>query len=112
MLKNVKDIISNRVIIRKILFTLLIFLIYRFGCILTVPGVNKEMLKISTDSIFSIMNLFGGCSLANFSIFALGIGPFITSGIVIELLSDVIPLLYEWKHEGNKGRKKMDLLAI
>ena len=108
MLKNVKDIISNRVILRKTLFTLLIFLVYRFGCILTVPGVNKQMLKISTYSIFSLMNLFGGGSLANFSIFALGIGPFITSGIVIELLSDVIPILHEWKHEGNKGRKKME----
>lgn len=110
MFKKFKNIIFNREVQKKIGFTVFIFMVYRLGCILTVPGVNKDLLSISSDSIFSIMNLFSGGSLANFSIFALGVGPFITSSIVTELLSDVIPVLSEWKEEGEKGRKKAERL--
>lgn len=110
MLKKLKDILLNKEVQKKLVFTVFIFMIYRLGCILTVPGVDKDLLTISSDSIFSIMNLFSGGSLANFSIFALGVSPFITSSIVIELLSNVIPALEEWKKEGEKGRKKSERL--
>lgn len=103
------ELLKNKAVRNKILFTLFIFVIYRYGCALTIPGIDKTNFTIGTDSVFSIMNLLGGGSLARFSIFALGISPYITAGIVIQLLSmDVIPSLSDWRNEGEKGRKKTE----
>ena len=78
MFKKLLTLLKNKEIRKRILFTVFIFIVYRYGCTLTVPGINKESISISSDSVFSIMNLLGGGSLTNFSIFALGVSPFIT----------------------------------
>lgn len=111
MFKKFKEILKNKEVQKKLLFTILIFAVYRYGCTLTVPGINKESVKISTDSVFAIMNLIGGGALNNFSIFALGVGPFITASIIVELMAGVIPYLEDVKEEGEKGRKKIERIS-
>ena len=111
MFKKFKEILKNKEVQKKLLFTILIFAVYRYGCALTVPGINKESVKISTDSVFAIMNLIGGGALNNFSIFALGVGPFITASIIVELMAGVIPYLEDIKEEGEKGRKKIERIS-
>lgn len=109
MFKTIKKLICNKEVRKRVWFTLLIFAIYRYGCLLTIPGIDKEAVSITSDSVFSIMNMLGGGALSNFSIFALGVGPYITSSIIIQLLSmDVIPAFSDWKNEGEKGRKKSE----
>ncbi|MFR2767710.1 MAG: preprotein translocase subunit SecY [Thomasclavelia sp.] len=79
--------------------------------LITIPSVNTGALSASdaTNGIFGIMNLIGGGTLERFSLFSLGVSPYITSSIIIELLSmDVIPVLSQWRKEGNTGKKKKD----
>lgn len=111
MFKRLLTLLKNKEIRKRILFTVFIFIVYRYGCTLTVPGINKDSISISNDSVFSIMNLLGGGSLTNFSIFALGVSPFITASIIVELLAGVIPALQDMKDEGEKGRKKIERIS-
>lgn len=111
MFKKLLTLLKNKEIRKRILFTVFIFIVYRYGCTLTVPGINKDSISISSDSVFSIMNLLGGGSLTNFSIFALGVSPFITASIIVELLAGVIPALQDMKDEGEKGRKKIERIS-
>lgn len=111
MFKRLSELLKNKEIRKRILFTVFIFIIYRYGCTLTVPGINKDAISISSDSVFSIMNLLGGGSLTNFSIFALGVSPFITASIIVELLAGIIPALQDMKDEGEKGRKKIERIS-
>ncbi len=93
----------------RLLFTLGILLIFKLGAAITVPGaqvVSESALQ--GNDIWSLMNLLGGGALEQFSIFALGVSPYITASIVIELLSmGVLPKLEELKNEGAKGRQKL-----
>ena len=98
----------------RILFTVLILFIFRIGCQITVPGVeiDKDQLGkyLEGNNILSLMNILGGGTLQTFSIFALGVSPYITAQIIVELLSsDVLPALTELKRQGQHGRKKIDL---
>lgn len=96
---------------QKVIFTLGILFVYRLGAAITIPSVNTGALSASdaTNGIFGIMNLIGGGTLERFSLFSLGVSPYITSSIIIELLSmDVIPVLSQWRKEGNTGKKKKD----
>ena len=95
----------------RILFTVLILFIFRIGAQITVPGVNPEGLEeyLDSGSALSLMNLLGGGTLQTFSIFALGVSPYITAQIIVQLLStDVLPALSELKRQGQYGRKKME----
>lgn len=95
----------------RIIFTLGMLFVYRVGCAITIPAVNGDILTqgFATTGIFGIMNLLGGGALERFSLFSLGVSPYITASIIIELLSmDVIPTLTEWSKEGETGRKKKD----
>ena len=97
--------------IKKILFTLAILFIYRIGSAITVTGVNTEYLKysIGNSSPLTMMNMLGGGALERMSVFALGVGPYITAGIIIQLLSmDVVPYLTDAAKEGSKGRQKIE----
>lgn len=102
---KVKDLRS------KILFTLFVLLIYRIGAFIPVPGVDTETLKAagqSGDNLFGLLNTFSGGALFNFSIFAIGITPYITSSIIVQLLSmDVIPKFAEWAKQGEDGKRKL-----
>ena len=102
---------KNKEIRNRILFTLAMLFIFRFGTAITVPGVNTaELLSGANDnSLIAMMNLLGGGGLEQLSIFALGVGPYITASIIIQLLSmDVIPPLTELAKSGATGRKQLD----
>lgn len=112
-MKKLASILKNKEIMNRILFTILILFVFRIGAQITVPGVTLgEDITSSLDNNYalSLMNLLGGGTLQSFSIFALGVSPYITAQIIVELLAtDVLPALTELKRQGQSGRKKLNL---
>ena len=112
-MKKIASILKNKEIMNRILFTILILFVFRIGAQITVPGVTLgEDLNnyLNNSYALSLMNLLGGGTLQSFSIFALGVSPYITAQIIVELLStDVLPALTELKRQGQSGRKKIEL---
>lgn len=111
MFATFSSMLKNKEIRNRILFTLAMLFVFRFGTAITVPGVNTAELLAGADdnSFLAMMNLLGGGGLEQLSIFALGVGPYITSSIIIQLLSmDVIPALTELSKSGATGRKQID----
>jgi preprotein translocase subunit SecY len=97
---------------KKILFTLGIIVVYRLGATLPAPGVSFKNVKecaeqIDQQGIYSLINLFSGGALLNLSIFALGIMPYITASIIVQLLTVVIPRFEQLKKEGQSGQGKL-----
>lgn len=96
---------------KKILFTFMILALYRIGCYIPAPGVSIDNLARQFDSagagLLKFLNLFTGGGLSRMAIFGLGIMPYITASIIMELLSAVIPKIKEWREEGEVGRKKI-----
>jgi preprotein translocase subunit SecY len=96
---------------KKILFTLFIIAVYRLGSFLPVPNVDVELLAAQTQSpqqgFLSFINLFSGGALTRFAVFALGIMPYITSSIIMQLLTVVIPKLEQWRQQGEVGQKRI-----
>lgn len=93
----------------KILFTLLMLLVYRIGAYIPVPGVNVDYIaeQVAETQLFGFMNLFSGGALSNMTIFALGIVPYINASIIMNLLTVAIPKLERMAKEGEDGRKKI-----
>lgn len=96
----------------KILFTLLLLLVYRFGSFIAVPGVNASAIAefANTYDMLSFLNLLSGGAFGDFSIFAMGISPYITGSIIIQLLTIAIPALERLSKEED-GRKKMEKIS-
>ena len=108
-MKKLVAIFKNKDIRDRILFTIMIFFVYRIGCNIVVPGVKLND-SIGDTDLLSLMNLMGGGALQNFSVFALGVSPYITASIIVELLSkDVLPALTELTKQGQSGRKKIEM---
>ncbi|MFQ7536343.1 MAG: preprotein translocase subunit SecY [Clostridium sp.] len=102
---------KNKDIRNRIFFTLAMLFVFRFGSAITVPGVDvTELIKGMQDSsLFAMINMLGGGGLEQLSIFAMGVGPYITASIIIQLLSmDVIPALTELAKGGATGKKQID----
>jgi len=98
----------------KILFTMLILIVYRIGTFITVPGINNEVLygTVLETHVLGFLDALSGGALANFSIFALSITPYITASIIVQLLQmDVVPTLAEWAKEGETGKRKLQKLT-
>ena len=96
----------------KILFTLFVIILYRIGSHVPVPGIDFEQvqrLKEQADEsgVLGFLNLFSGGALTRFAVFGLGIMPYITSSIIINLLEVVIPKLAEWRDQGAVGQRKI-----
>ncbi|WP_102272420.1 preprotein translocase subunit SecY [Cytobacillus massiliigabonensis] len=94
---------------RKIIYTLLMLVVFRIGTFIPVPGVNADLLQAQDElNAFGLLNTFGGGALLNFSILAMGIMPYITASIIIQLLQmDVVPKFTEWSKQGEVGRRKL-----
>ena len=96
---------------KKITFTLIVMAIYRLGVHIPTPGVDGEALKAAfanmQGTIFGWFNLFSGGALEKFSIFALGIMPYISASIIFQLLTVMVPFLADLQKEGDQGRKKI-----
>ena len=110
-MKKLIQIFKNKEVVNRIFFTIMILFVFRIGAAITAPGitVNSDVLDQS-NNMFALMNLLGGGALQNFSIFALGVSPYITAQIIIQLLSmDVLPALSELNKQGQYGRKKIEM---
>ncbi len=109
MLETIRTAWRIKELRERILFTLAMFVVFRVGSAIPVPGVDATLLAdfFQEDTIFGFVNIIGGGNLANFTIFALGIMPYINASIIMNLLTIVIPKLKEWSQEGPEGRKKM-----
>ena len=96
---------------KKILFTLLIIAVYRLGSHIPAPGIDvqraQDFARGAQGGVFQFINLFSGGALTQMAIFALGIMPYITSSIIMQLLTVVIPKLEAWSKEGESGHKKI-----
>ena len=111
MLNFFKNVFKKGELRRRIMFTLGMLFVFRLGAAIIIPSINADAITASAanSGILGIMNMLGGGMLERFSIFSLGISPYITASIIIELLSmDVIPVLAQWQKEGNTGKKKKD----
>ena len=113
MFNSISNIFKIPDLKKKILYTALILIIYRLGSFVPVPGINASALKEFLDragsdgNMFSMFDLFVGGNLQRASIFALGIMPYITTSIVIQLLGSVIPFFEKLRKEGAEGQKKI-----
>ena len=111
MLNFFKNVFKKGELRRRIIFTLGMLFVFRLGAAITIPSINADALTAGATNtgILGIMNMLGGGMLERSSIFSLGVSPYITASIIIELLSlDVIPVLAQWQKEGNTGKKKKD----
>ncbi|GFZ27566.1 preprotein translocase subunit SecY [Lactobacillus corticis] len=108
MFSTLKNAFKDKEIRKKIYFTLFILLIYRIGANITVPGINaKAISQVSSTGLVSMLDTVSGGGLDNYSIFSLGVSPYITAQIVIQLLQmDIVPTLVEWGKQGEVGRRK------
>ncbi|RKR13986.1 protein translocase subunit secY/sec61 alpha [Maribacter vaceletii] len=118
-MKNFFDTISNiwkiEELRNRILITLGLLLVYRFGCQIVLPGIDSTQLASlasSTDQgIFGLLNAFTGGAFANASVFALGIMPYISASIVVQLMGIAIPYLQKLQKEGESGRKTINQIT-
>lgn len=118
-MKNFFETLSNiwkiEELKNRILLTLGLLLVYRFGCQIVLPGIDSTQLGGLTDGtgqgIFSLLNAFTGGAFANASIFALGIMPYISASIVVQLMGIAIPYLQKLQKEGESGRKTINQIT-
>ncbi len=113
MLETVRTAWRIKELRQRILFTLAMFIVFRAGSAVPVPGVDPSRLArfFQQDTIFGFVNIIGGGALEKFTIFAMGIMPYINASIIMNLLTIVIPKFKEWSEEGPEGRKKLAQLT-
>lgn len=116
MFKTLINAFKVKDIRNRIFFTLGILLVFRIGCTITIPGVDVATVQATLDSILgteanALLGMFSGGSLEQMSIFALNVTPYITSSIIIQLLTIAIPALEELQRDGEDGRKKMNAIT-
>lgn len=109
MFQTISNFMRVRDIRNKIIFTLLMLIVFRIGTFVPVPGVDASVLQAANEfNLVGFLNTFGGGALAKFSIFAMGIMPYITASIIVQLLQmDVVPKFAEWAKQGEVGRRKL-----
>ena len=114
-IQTLKNIWSIEDLRKRILYTLLLVLIYRIGSYVVLPGVDPSQLqglqKQGSEGLMGLLNMFSGGAFSNASIFALGIMPYITASIVIQLLVMVVPYFQKMQREGESGRRKMNQIT-
>ncbi len=116
MFKTLVNALKVKDIRNRIFFTLGILLIFRIGCTITIPGVDVETVRATMDAVLGTeanawLSMFTGGSLEQMSIFALNVTPYITSSIIMQLLTIAIPALEEMQHDGEDGRKKINAIT-
>ena len=110
MLSTLFNALKEHDIRKKMLWTLAILLVYRIGAHITVPGVDPTALtQMANNGLVNILNIFSGGGLLNFSLFAMGVSPYVTAQIVVQLLQlDIVPRFVEWSKQGEVGRRKLN----
>lgn len=102
--------IKSKDIRKRLGFTLFIFAVFRLGSHIPVPGVNAQALgQLGNTGVLSLLNTFAGGALQRYSIFAMGVSPYITASIIMQLLQmDLVPKFTEWANQGEVGRRKLN----
>jgi preprotein translocase subunit SecY len=115
LIETIKNIYKIEELRQRITFTLGILLIYRLGSFVVIPGVDPNMLQNlqqqTADGVMGLLDMFSGGAFSNASIFALGIMPYISASIVIQLLGIAVPYFQRLQKEGESGRKKMNQIT-
>ena len=108
--KTLKEAFKVKDVRARILFTIFILFVFRLGAHITAPGVNVQNLQQVADLPFlSMMNLVSGNAMQNYSLFAMGVSPYITASIIVQLLQmDILPKFVEWSKQGEIGRRKLN----
>ena len=113
LIETIKNIFKIEELRKRILFTLSLLLVYRFGSFVVIPGINPAALndlqsQVDGNGLLGLLNIFSGGAFSNASIFALGIMPYISASIVIQLLGIVVPYFQKLQKEGESGRRKIN----
>ena len=113
MLKTLRDAWKVKDLRKKMLWTLLLLVLFRLGANITAPGVNgpalaEQLATVMNSGILSTINVISGNAFGQLAIFAMSIGPYITASIVIQLLTVAIPALEELQKEGEAGKQKLN----
>ena len=114
MFKTLRNAFKVKDVRKKLWFTLMMLFVVRLGCQIPIPGTDSSIIKGivgQNDTVAGILGMMSGGSFENFAIFALGIGPYITASIIIQLLTAAFPALEEMQKEGEEGRKKLQSLT-
>lgn len=114
MLEKIRQLFKLKDLRNKILFVLAMLVIFRFAASIPVPGVDLEQLRrfFETNQLFGLLNIFSGGAMANFSIVMLGVAPYITATIIMQLLTMIFPQIEElYKEQGEAGRQKFNQYA-
>ena len=109
MIETLKNAFRNKDIRKKIIFTLLLLLLFRVGCYIPIPGLTRDTFAsaVTGNDFLALMSGITGSALANGTLFALGIGPYINASIIMQLLTVGIPALERLSKQGEEGRKKI-----
>ena len=115
-LETIKNIFKIEDLRKRIGYTVLLVLIYRLGCYVVIPGINPNLLgegselanQMDSNNLLGLLNVFSGGAFANAAIFALGVMPYITASIIIQLLGMMVPAVQKVMKEGESGRRKMN----
>lgn len=109
MLSALSNILKITELRQKVVFTLAMFLVFRAGTHIPVPGVDVSVIEqmFTSGNLFGLLDLFSGGALSKFSIFAMSITPYINASIIMQLITVVVPTFEQWSKEGEEGRKKL-----
>ena len=114
-IETIKNIFKIEELRKRIVYTFLLVLVYRFGCFVVLPGIDASMLaglqQSTSEGLVGLLNMFSGGAFGNASIFALGVMPYISASIVIQLLGVFVPYFRKLQMEGESGRKKMNQMT-
>ena len=114
-IETIKNIFKIEELRKRLLYTLGLILVYRLGCFIVLPGIDATMLaklqNTASNGLVGLLNMFSGGAFGNASIFALGVMPYISASIVVQLLGVFVPYFRKLQMEGESGRKKMNQLT-
>ncbi len=113
--ETIKNIFKIEELRKRLAYTFILILIYRFGCFVVLPGIDASMLaglqNTSSQGLVGLLNMFSGGAFGNASIFALGVMPYISASIVVQLLGMFVPYFRKLQMEGEAGRRKMNQIT-
>src|SRR5574344_212979 len=114
LIETIKNIFKIEELKKRIIYTLLLLLVYRLGSFVVMPGIdpsliaNSDLAAQTSEGLLGLLNMFSGGAFGNASIFALGVMPYISASIVLQLLGIMIPYFQKMQREGESGRRKMN----
>ena len=114
-IQTIKNIFKIEELRKRLVYTFLLILVYRLGCFIVLPGIDATMLaklqSSTSEGVVGLLNMFSGGAMGNASIFALGVMPYISASIIVQLLGMFVPYFRKLQMEGESGRQKMNQLT-